>query len=38
MEGNLIASIFAVLHIFWAVPIGYFTVLSIINNGQVKAS
>ena len=38
MEGNLIATAFAVFHILWVLPIGYFAVLSIINGGQLKAS
>ena len=37
MGGNVIATAFAMFHVLWVLPIGYFAVLSIINDGQSKA-
>ena len=32
MDGNIIASIFALIHILWVLPVGYFMVLGVINR------
>ncbi len=32
MDGNLIATIYAVIHILWVLPAAYFTLLSIMNR------
>ena len=37
MGGNAIATAFALFHILWVLPIGYFAVINIINSGQSKA-
>ena len=37
MGGNVIATAFALFHVLWVLPIGYFAVISIINGGQSKA-
>ena len=31
MDGNVIATVFAILNIIWVLPIGYFTLMDILN-------
>ena len=32
MDGNVIATVFAILNILWVLPIGYFTLMDILNR------
>ena len=32
MDGNIAATVFAVIHILWVLPVGYFTLLGIMNR------
>ena len=32
MDGNTLATIFAVLHIIWVLPLGYFSVMDILES------
>ena len=32
MDGNTLATIFAVLHIIWVIPLGYFSVMDVLEG------
>ena len=32
MDGNIAATIFAVIHILWVLPVSYFTFLGVMNR------